>query len=183
MAKLMFNKVTESVKETDFDCGIDSINEYIKESYFPSILQQCTTFEVKLDDKVLGYYQILFREIKMEMFPDDISDVTCEIKEDTISSVHIRFIAIDKKYQRKKIGTEIVRVIIKRVEELADFWPIRVITIDAINNLISWYEKEGFVKMKSNSEGQDGFTCAMYFDCIKNRDELTDYLERMTEEA
>ena len=80
--------------------------------------------------------------------------------------MHIRFIAIDKKYQRNNIGTKSLEAIIKIIKDLAKDFPIRVITIDAELHLVKWYEKLGFFKMIRNSESQEGYTQAMYYNCI-----------------
>lgn len=45
---------------------------------------------------------------------------------------------------------------------LAVNWPIRVITIDAREDLVTWYEKLGFRKMITNTLGQDGVTVSMF---------------------
>ena len=46
---------------------------------------------------------------------------------------------------------------------LAANWPIRVITIDAREDLVTWYEKLGFRKMVYNTPGQDGITVSMFW--------------------
>ena len=74
-----------------------------------------------------------------------------------------------------------LRVIIKRIEELAEQWPIRVITIDARENLVAWYKREGFKMMMSNPSGQQGITQAMYFDCIKYPEKLDEYINSMVD--
>ena len=65
----------------------------------------------------------------------------------------------------------------KNVLELAKIWPVRVITLDARCNLVGWYEKMGFKKMRRNTFGQDGTTEAMYFDCMMYTEELENYLQ------
>lgn len=70
---------------------------------------------------------------------------------------------------------------IKRIQDLGNNWPIRLITIDARENLVKWYEELEFVRMKVNSSGQDGVTVAMYYDCGKYEKELQEYLENMYE--
>jgi hypothetical protein len=173
MWKLLFEKVTEDIKMIDssfFDCGVDSINGYIRESYYPTVFQEAYTYSISTESSaeklLLGYYQILFREIELDDFPEEVADYCTPIKDGKISSLHIRFIAIDKKYQGKKIGTKSLEAIIKIIKVLAKDFPIRVITIDAELHLVEWYEELGFFKMIRNSEGQEGYTEAMYYNCI-----------------
>ena len=181
MGKLDFERVTKDVRMQFFDCGVDSINEYVKDSYYPSIAQHAYAYKIVGNGRTLGYIQYLFREIELDCFPDDISDIDPGIKENTLSALHIRFIAIDKRYQKKCIGTAVLEAMIKRTEELADVWPIRLITIGARTELVGWYEKEGFKKMRKNTPGQDGVTVAMYYDCMKFANELTEYMQEICE--
>ena len=179
MEILLFEKVTADVEKTSFDCGIKSINEYVRDSYYPTIVQHAYAYSIVAEkyNIILGYYQVLFREIEINDFPEDIAGYDPEIKGGTISSIHIRFIAIDKKYHKHGIGTSSLRIIIKNIVDFTEFFPIRVITIDARSDLIEWYRKLGFQEMLKNTVGQDGVTKAMYFDCLRCADELNRYLE------
>ncbi len=181
MGTLQFKRVTQEVEKLPFDCGVASINEYVKNSYYPTIVQHAYAYSIISKEKILGYYQVMFREIELGDFPEDISDYNPGVKEDKISAVHIRYIAVDKNFHGHKIGTGTLQTIIKDVEELADVWPIRVITIDARLDLVEWYERQGFIKMKNNTVGQDIATVAMYFDCMKYSKELEEYLESQCE--
>lgn len=178
MGILQFKKITEDIKGKFFDCGVESINKYVQESYYPVLTQYAYTYSIMNEDKLLGYFQLLFREVAIEEFPDEISEYDPEIK-GTISAIHIRYIAIDKKYQRNRIGTATLKTIIKNVEQLADLWPVRVITLDAMVHLVPWYTRVGFVKMKSNTVGQNGVSEAMYFDCMKHDAELKEYIDNI----
>lgn len=180
MAKLDFELVTKSsVASESFDCGVESINKYVKDAYYPTLAQHAYAYNIIGDGKSLGYIQILFRDVELDYFPDDISDIDPGIKVDTLPAVHIRFLAINKEYQKNKIGTIALRVMIKRIEDLANDWPISMITIDARCNLVNWYEREGFKKMRKNVPGQEGVTVAMYYSCIMEPDRLHDYIEEM----
>lgn len=179
MGTLQFKRVTRDVENTMFSCGVDSIDQYVKDSYYPILTQHAYAYSIMSGNTILGYYQILFREIKLEDFPEEISEYSSEVKADTISAVHIRYIAVDKKYQKNEIGTSTLRTIIKTVQDLSNNWPIRVITIDARTELVKWYTEQGFVKMESNTPGQDGVTVRMYFDCHRFTEDLQQYINDM----
>lgn len=116
MGTLRFKKVTADIKKTSFDCGVASINEYVRDSYYPTIIQHAYAYSI-MDEKyrILGYCQVLFREIEIDIFPNDIADYDSEIKDGKISAMHIRFIAIDKRYHKHGIGTSSLKVIIKKL--------------------------------------------------------------------
>lgn len=178
---LDFQLVTKEVANEAFNCGIESINQYIKDSYFPSLTQHAYTYKVLGLGKTLAYIQFLFREVNLELFPEDISGVDPGVKDGTLTAIHIRFIAVEEKFQKHNIGTEIMRAAIRKVHDLAKEWPVRVITIDAREDLVEWYRKLGFENLLRNTEGQDGVTIAMFYDCIKQPEKLKSYLDECTE--
>ena len=181
MGNLQYRKVTREVENTSFTCGIPSIDDYVKNSYYPTIVQHAYGYSISGKGIILGYYMIMFREIKLADFPPEIADYDPEIKERKISAVHIRYIAIDERYQHNKIGTVTIQTIIKNVRMLAANWPIRVITIDAREDLVLWYEKLGFRKMVNNTPGQDGVTVSMFLDCMQQKDEFMEYMDSIYE--
>lgn len=181
MATLIFDKVQKDVENTSFDCGIQSINGDVRESYYYLITQQAYTYSVKAENgRVLGFYQIHFREITIEDFPEEISDYQTGAKHNTIAALHIRFIAVDKNIQKKRIGNSILQTIIMDIKKMSKVWPVRVITLDARTELVHWYEKCGFRKMVKNTEGQDGVTVAMFLDCMHYSEALEEYVMEMT---
>ena len=123
----------------------------------------------------------MFREIELDDFPSEIADYDPEIKDRKVSAVHIRYIAIDEKYQHNRIGTATIQTIIKNVKMLAVNWPIRVITIDAREDLVTWYEKLGFRKMVCNTPGQNGVTVSMFLDCMQHKEEFMEYIDSIYE--
>lgn len=179
MGELRLEKVPKGIKNSNFDCGILSINEDIKNSYYPHILQHAYTYSIIAEGIVVGYFQIMFRDIELSDLPDDIAEYESEVKDNKVTAVHIRFIAIGKEHQKKKLGTSILRVIIAYVRQLTQMWPVRIITIDARLNLMEWYKKEGFLNMVHNKPGQEGVTQAMFMDCMGYEEELSEYIDSL----
>lgn len=179
MGELRFERVPKGIENSNFDCGISSINEDVKHSYYPHILQHAYTYSIIVEDIVVGYTQIMFRDIELTDLPEDIAEYESEVKDNKVTAVHIRFIAIRKEYQRKKFGTNILRIIIAYVRQLTQMWPVRIITIDARLNLMEWYKKEGFLDMVHNKPGQEGVTQAMFMDCMRYEEELSEYIDSL----
>ena len=177
MGVLQIKQVTRSVEDVEFDCGVSSINEFVRNSYFPTISQHAYAYSIAKDSMILGYYQILFREIEIDNFPEEISEYDSGVKDGKISAIHIRFIAVDIEYQNNGVGSAILKVIIRKVLDLSKEWPIKVITIDALPHLESWYEKEGFIKMKKVDVGIEGYEVPMCFIINNYPEELDEYLE------
>ena len=180
METLCFKKVTRDVESTEFDCGIASINEEINNSYYPSLIREASAFSISRGDKIVGYCAVLFKEIELDDFPEKVSEYETEWKEFKIAVVHIKYIAVRKEYQGKGVGTAILRTIIAKVRKLAETWPIRVITMDARNELVNWYLKENFAKMLVNPTQQEGVSTAMYIECNPFTEELEEYISSNT---
>ena len=119
----------------------------------------------------------MFRDVELTDLPDDIAEYDSEVKDNRITAVHIRFIAIDKEYQKKKLGTSTLQIIIAYVRQLTQMWPVRIITIDARLDLMKWYIEEGFLSMVHNKPGQQGVTQAMVMDCMRYEEELSEYVD------
>lgn len=175
MGTLYFKKVTQSVESCPFDCGVQSINEYVKGSYYPLIIQHAYAYSIMSGNSVLGYYQVMFKDIALDKFPEHIADYSFDNNYMKVTAIHLRYIAIDKKYQRHKIGTAAMEIFMKECRKLADNWPVRAITIDANVDLVGWYKKFGFHEMPCNAGSQEGVTTPMYYAFTTYNRELSEY--------
>ena len=95
MGNLQYRKVTREVEDTSFTCDIPSIDEYVKNSYYPTIVQHAYGYSISGRGIVLGYYMIMFREIELDDFPPEIADYDSEIKDRKVSAVHMVHIVIN----------------------------------------------------------------------------------------
>lgn len=80
MGTLEFKRIMRDVKEQEFDCGVESINNMIKESYYPFITQHAYTYSIYYEKYLIGYIQILLRDIMLYSFPEDIADTDPGVK-------------------------------------------------------------------------------------------------------
>ena len=176
MAELEFKLLREDVTDGAFNCGVTSINQYVVNSFMATLLQHGYAYQITYKNVTLGYYMIMFNHIKLEDCPEVISDYTSGLS-DFLYSVEIKYLAIDQKFQRKKIGTAVLPIIIKSIKDYTLLFPIRLITIDARDDLIEWYKSFGFVEFPQNQEWQGGYTTKMYIDCMIRSKELEEYLQ------
>lgn len=173
--ELDFQLVKDESAGASFDCSNETINKYVRDGYYNTLLQCAYMYSISAGGRILGFYQIMFREIEAEDLSSDETFHDGGLKDGVISAVHIRFLAVDKRFHKNKIGTNTLRVIIKRVLEFAQFWPIRVITIDALNDLVEWYKEMGFVVAMKNTPSQNGVSTLMYYVCDVFAEELEKY--------
>lgn len=52
----------------------------IKESYYPFITQHAYTYSIYYEKYLIGYIQILLRDIMLYSFPEDIADTDPGVK-------------------------------------------------------------------------------------------------------
>ena len=93
------------------------------------------------------------------------------------AAVEITYLAIDKRCQKKNIGTTVLKAIIKDIRSWCRRLPIRFIMIDALKERENWYADLGFFTI--NSDSSDAGNCAtvkMLIDCLCNQDELNRYV-------
>ena len=179
MGQLKFSLLQADVNLGEFDCGVQSINEWIQNSYFVTLLQHCYAYSVDADEEKIGYCMIMFRNVELDTFPETVSEYCDDSFCKEIPTVYIKYLAIKSDLQGNGIGTQVLRALIMKIRSWIDFLPIRVITIDAMDNLTKWSKQEGFNRMPHNSEGQDGVTTYMFMDCLKNPQRLADYVNEM----
>lgn len=176
MSKLRYKILESDITEGMFDCGVESINKYVIHSYLATLLQHGYAYQIFYEDKVIGYYMITFSHIRIEDCPEAISDYTSGLS-DFLYSIEIKYLAIDKRYQKRKIGTYVLSSVVKNIRECTQVFPIRLITIDARVDLVKWYERMGFVQFPYNTEHQNGYTVKMYIDCLLRQKKLEEYME------
>ena len=172
MVKIIDRIIKSPLENTDFDCGNPRINELVKESYFANLIQIAYTHEIKMDDEVVGYYMLQFKTISDDI-PAEIGDYWDDQYGRTVPCVYLHFIAINKRFQNKGIGSAIMKLIIKNTMDMVEYVPIRIITLKSVEDKVDWYSKLGFKKLTN----RENFESIMYLDCIKeeNRVKLLDY--------
>ena len=55
MGNLQYRKVTREVEDISFTCGVPSIDEYVRNSYYPTIVQQAYGYSISGRGIVLEY--------------------------------------------------------------------------------------------------------------------------------
>lgn len=177
MAKFRFELLNQDVLPDSFNCGNNAINELVLNSYYDVLTQMAYTYKVSCEGVPVAYYKIRFRDIAPNELPDDVAEYIEDSFENRVTSIYIDYIAVCSEYQNHKIGTMILRSIIKTVRDWIEYLPIRLITLLAVNDRVEWYRKEGFKNMPKNCEGQEGYNVYMYMDCLQRVEELNKYHE------
>ncbi len=162
-----------------FDCGDDDLNDFLlsKAAVYRNALL-ATTFVIENETETLAYFSILNDSLKLnvELFNSKsafkrfikqfVSHAKSHIK--NFPALKIGRLAINKKYQGNGLGKLIIDMIIADVINLNDQQACKLITIDAYQKSLLFYEKVGFKYINNNDENED--TRQMYLDIsqIKN---------------
>ena len=162
MAELQYKLMTSAVN--NFDCGNPAINEYVENSYFATLLQQCYAYEIEYKSLVVGYYMITFRDVAFYDCISEISDYQIDDFGEFLPSLN-------------KIGTKTLEKIINEARQWTDFLPIRFITLNAVPEKVDWYKKMGFKEMGKNIDAVNTY---MYIDLIKDSQYVKNYFEQQT---
>lgn len=178
MAVFQVSKLQSEISGGVFDCGNPSINSLILDSYYATVLQHAYGYKVSCEGIVIGYYMLKFLKIKLDNCPESISDYRSSFCNDCFS-VHIKYIAVDTKFQKQGLGSGMMKYIIKLVFGLCEHWPIRLITLDALKEKYEWYKSLGFLAFDEDDLTSDEATIHMYLDCLLNPRLVNNYSEML----
>ena len=166
-------KLEKDISISDFDCGDDDLNDFIRnEVYFYKnqfLTMPYVVTEKDKDDKIFAYFTLANDKIAVTDFASN--NQFNKFKKKNFSkekylrsypSVKIGRLAISKDLQGKNIGTYLLKFI--KMYFVADNKTgCRFITVDAYNDAVSFYLKNGF---KFLQQKDDTPTQLLYFDLM-----------------
>ena len=174
MGQIEMRKLISDPCNQAFDCGIAGINDMIKRSYFPTILQHLYCFEVKVDGEIIGYYMYGFRKLKMEECPGETGEYFSDLS-DVCYTLHLKYIAVASQYQHHGVGTKVLYLLIKQIFEMCKIWPVRLITLNALKERVDWYRSIGFKMFNELDMQNNDKDVQMYMDCLLDPDKVSEY--------
>lgn len=169
---IQISRISGEAKQ--LDCGNDNINKKLEDAYFADLLRQGYTYEISVRNIILGYYMLTLKKYTVYDWKADEISYASGLSRDYFT-LHLQYILIDKRYQKKGIGTAVLKKIISDAKQLSNEWPIRFLTLDALPDKYKWYEKCGFSPMNEDAE-KNSFEIGMFLDCIDDKTELNRYI-------
>lgn len=170
MGALCYTLVESDSETQDFDCGNNSINELVSKSVYPSILKQAKTYKITIQGVRVGFISVSIGEISFEK--SDAPIASYYEKNQKYGAVLIDFIAVDKKVHKQGIGKTSLKFIVQEAKELSAHWPVRVLVLDALRDVVDWYTKKGFSPIDAASLNKSSSSVLLYFD-LMSEDEQT----------
>ena len=157
---LVLRPISKDDDLSNFDSASDDLNEFLKNDaivYENELVGK--TYVCTAEEKIVGYMTLLVDSIKVEIMHDE--DVVEEIKHRVYPALKIGRLAVDKRYERKGIGTFLVMAAIGKARELSKTVGCRFVIVDAKQNSIDFYKRMLFKLMKKST---NRIYPTMYFD-------------------
>lgn len=147
----MISKVLEkSHNRKNFNCGIDELDNYLKQYANQDIKKRLAVCYVITDKKndVIGYYTLSSNSIDLNDIPENLAK---SLKYAEIPVVIIGRLAIHQDYQGNKLGQTLLIDALKRIVEISALVGNHAVIVDPINeSAIKFYTKFGFVALNSS---------------------------------
>lgn len=139
----------EQHDRTDFDCGVEPLNEYFRTRMSQDFRKRVTFCYVAIENErnnVAGYYTLAASSIKLNDLPPDISKRLPRYP--TVPAVRIGRLAVDLRFRGCKLGGVLLFDAIDRTckSGIAAY----AVIVDAKDDTaVSFYEHHGFQRFKS----------------------------------
>jgi len=142
---------SEVHERTSFDCGVDSINRFLRHQatqWTRKGLSSCWVLESDYSRSIIGFYTLSAASLSFE----DIADIAGRQlpKSIQIPALRIGRLGVDVSHQGKGLGEALLIDALIRACRTDAAWAF--IIVDALDtNASTWYKKYGFVPLGDNS--------------------------------
>ena len=148
--KFIFEKLSRDFARDDFDCGIESLNEFLKRYALQNLKKNVSVTLVAVSEenrkKILGYYSVSMAQVSFEELPEDLSKGIPRYY--PVPAMRIGKLAVDRSTQGMGLGGELLRDALMRALDLSREIGTCVVLVDAIDeNAKRFYERYGFVPL------------------------------------
>lgn len=147
----MISTVLEkSHNRNNFVCGIDELDNYLKQYASQDIKKRLSVCYVFADQKndVIGYYTLSSNRIDLSDIPENIGK---SIRYTEIPVVIIGRLAVHQDYQGHKLGQTLLIDALKLIVEVSALVGNHAVIVDPINEMAEkFYTRFGFVSLKAS---------------------------------
>ena len=148
--KFRFEKLSREFARDDFDCGIESLNDFLKRYALQNLKKNVSVTIAAVSEenrkKILGYYSVSMAQFSFEELPGDQSKGVPRYY--PVPAMRIGKLAVDRSTQGMGLGGELLRDALMRALDLSREIGTCVVLVDAIDeNAKRFYERYGFVPL------------------------------------
>jgi GNAT superfamily N-acetyltransferase len=149
MTPLTIEKLQRSHKTDDFDCGRDALNRCLARYAFQNQQAEASqTYVALADAKVVGYYTLVVGEVAFESAHERL---TKGLARHPVPIMLLARLAIETSWQRKGLGSGLLKDAMQRTVQAADIAGIRAFAVHAKSDEAkSFYEHFGFTPLPSD---------------------------------
>lgn len=146
---LLIEPLNPSHERTDFDCGVESLNRYIKkqagQDVKRGISRMCVAVKPDSPGKVVGYYTLSSLSIELQDLPGNLSK---KLSKHPIPAVLVGRLAVIKAAQGCGVGKMLLVDAIKRILAIREEIGVFAVVVDAYDrDAHRFYERFGFVPL------------------------------------
>ncbi|NOY70443.1 MAG: GNAT family N-acetyltransferase [Deltaproteobacteria bacterium] len=134
----------------NFDCGDDFLNDWLKKyALINNRANSAKTFVISDDRQVVGYYSLAMGSVDYEVATPRIKK---GLARHPIPVVVLARLAVDLRYQKKRIGIAILKDALLRALTVSKHIGARAVFVNAKNeNAGNFYQKQGFMPLPIDS--------------------------------
>lgn len=153
--------LTENHRRTDFNCGIESLNEWLTKRALKNQDNGASrTFVICSQEKVIGYYALASGSVERSDAPGSIS----RNMPDSLPVIVLARLAIDVQHQRQRLGSALLKDAMQRTVFIAKDVGIRALLVHELDDKAKeFYLHYGFVESPIDS-------LTLFLSCKKLRD-------------
>ena len=127
----------------DFDCGNDDLNVYLKCFAYQNDKNGIgKTFVLFDNNQLVGFMTLCSASINFEEAPKGLN-----LPKYPIPAIKIARLAVDKRFQGKGYGKELLRHSLDKIATLSTFIGVRFVVVDAKEESKAFYERYGFTPL------------------------------------
>ena len=164
MGAICYTLLENQNELTDFDCGNESINKLVSDSFYPHILKQRQVHKLSYAGYRVGFYSVSVAGISLEESDAPVADYYASTP--SFAAIVLNYLAVDKIVQGNGIGSAALKHIIAEARALYAAWPVRLLILDALRSKLSWYLQHGFALLNQADMNGTSETVRMYLDLM-----------------
>lgn len=164
-------RLTSQHNLSDFDCGDNDLNEFLKDNALNFTEQRiANTFVLEDKSKIVAYFCLLNDKVSQE---ESFNNKWKKIKKDfpegkqfsSYPAIKIGRFAVSVEYRGLRYGTDLMVMLKDMLNSNPNYSVFRYLTVDAYLSAIGFYEKNNFKILSPQTINKD--TRLMFFDMME----------------
>jgi predicted GNAT family N-acyltransferase len=140
-------KINASHELHEFDCGQESLNDWLKKKALKNQEKYSTTTVVSVDNKVIAYYTLAFGSVNRE----EMSRKLRQNAPERIPMMILGRLAVDKVWQGQRIAKHLLKEALSKTLQASQIAAVRGILVHALDEKAEhFYKRYGFLNCQTD---------------------------------